>query len=131
MRSDDGGSRKASPSEPSRPTYRSLVRLVRTRLATRIARRTLASTAKKTSALTSHVEPNNRLKVTMLRVSSSRNAIPSTKKCGLNRVRGVPLRLAPRAIISPAQARIRMSAMMKWLGIPGSRLYRNGQSSVA
>ncbi len=41
--------------------------------------------AKNTRALTTHVLPNSRPNETRLRVSSSRNAAPSRKKCGLNR----------------------------------------------
>jgi hypothetical protein len=55
-----------------------------------IAARTEASTAKKTRLLTIQVDPNRRLNVTRLRVSSRRNATPRTKKWGLNRRSEVP-----------------------------------------
>ena len=50
-----------------------------------------AEHAEEGNALTSQVVPNSRLKLTRLRVSSSRNAMPRTKKWGLNRRKLVPV----------------------------------------
>ncbi len=75
-----------------------------------IASNTLARIAKNTSALTSHVVPNRRLNIARLRVSSNRNAMPSTKKWGLNLRIEVPLRYAARPIRRPASATIVASA---------------------
>jgi hypothetical protein len=71
-----------------------------------MANRTDASIAKKAIALTIHVVPNSRLKLTRLRVSSSRNATPRTKKCGLNRRMLVPVTRAAAATASAAPRRI-------------------------
>ena len=76
----------------------------------KMATRTLPSTPKKAKALTSQVVPNSRLKLTRLRVSSSRNAIPRTKKWGLNRRKLVPVTFAARPTAISAPTRMMASA---------------------
>ena len=64
----------------------------------KIAKRTEHRIPKKAKELTIQVVPKSRLKLVMLRVLSSRNATPSTKKCGLNLRMVVPVKRAARAI---------------------------------
>ena len=76
----------------------------------RMATRTLARMAKKASALTIQVVPKSRLKLTRLRVSSSRKAVPRTKKCGLKRRMGVPVTRAAPSTATSAKPRMMASA---------------------
>src|SRR5829696_6065279 len=68
MSSDSGGSTNATASAMNRRPYSTPARWIRHRAFTRIARRTEARIAKKARALTSHVEPNSREKLTSDRV---------------------------------------------------------------
>jgi hypothetical protein len=101
---------KAMASEMNSPAYKKVGLRIGQRALTKMASSTLARMAKNASALTSQVVPNSRLKLTMLRVSSSRNATPSTKKCGLNRRIDVPVARAPMATAANAPTRITPSA---------------------
>jgi hypothetical protein len=76
----------------------------------RMASSTLARMAKNVSALTNQVVPNSRLKLTTLRVVNSRNAVPSTKKCGLNLRMVVPVTLAAKATQTTADNSTKPSA---------------------
>ena len=109
MSSDSGGSTNATASATNSSPYSSPARRIRSRALTKIASSTDARIAKKASALTSHVEPNSSEKLTSDRVSSSRNAVPSTKKCGLKRRTEVPPTRAapstPSSAMSNANAR--------------------------
>ena len=66
--------------------------------------------AKKASALTIQVVPKRRLKLTRLRVSSNRKAVPSTKKWGLKRRSEVPVARAPASTAARAASRMTPSA---------------------
>ena len=68
--------------------------------------------------------------MTRLRVSSSRNAAPSRKKCGLKRRTESPAQRAEPMTSSVANNRIITMAAMNGGEIPGWRRYGNGQASV-
>src|SRR5207237_9052312 len=90
---------------------------------------TLHKIAKKTSELTSHVEPNKREKVTRLRVSKSENAAPRKNMWPLK----------PRRAVAGARPKISPSAITATIARPatytqgkaGLRKYISGHSSVA
>ena len=134
MSSCSGGSRKATAMRHEQPDVEAgsaagsgSAQLMK------MASSTLARMPKKASALTSQVVPNSRLKLTRLRVSSSRNAMPSTKKCGLNRRMLVPVTRAarePRRCSAPSEDDGQRHEVV--VGARSRvRRYRNGQSSVA